>query len=304
MSAGDQSVRSLAAVPAEAAAAAGPHRSSSATIEVLRREFEELGLSPYEARVLLALIRFGSASPGQLARSAEVHRTSTYKVLQELSAKGLADRVPGSEPAIWSSPGRAEALKRLEAAQEARLQQHRARSQRVRDLLDESFPESPEVFLPYVQLIHEMTRIKPLYERMLSDATSEVLVFNRPPYSWSLGSANPIVLDAAQRVQVRVLYQSPQVNDPAGDLWRKEMEAYHAAGVEGRVVEDLPSKLAVVDRRVALLSLDDPVLPHIGHPTHLLVEHPGFATMQAGAFDNLWALSESYDAARKRAAPG
>jgi len=82
--------------------------SSDSGHEAIQREFEELGLSPYQAGVLLALMRLGSANSLQLARASAVPRTSTYQVLEELGLKGLAVRIPGDGPAVWASPGREE----------------------------------------------------------------------------------------------------------------------------------------------------------------------------------------------------
>jgi sugar-specific transcriptional regulator TrmB len=284
---------SLAAVTASTAPAPPP-ALSAATLEALRRELEELGLGAYEARVLLALLRLGSASPGQLARQADVPRTSTYQVLEELAGKGLAERVPGGSPAVWTSRGPDAVLERLEALQEDRLREYRARSRHVRDRLHEALAQAPAPSLPYAQVIHDPSRVKPLYLEMLSSAQEEVLVFNRPPYSWDLGTPDPVIVRTAGLVRTRVLYQAVQVDDPNGEAWRQEMQAYHAAGVEARVVDELPMKLAIVDRRVALLTLEDPVLPNVGFPTSLLVEHPAFASVQADSFDLRWSTARPY----------
>ena len=80
--------------------------------------------------------------------------------------------------------------------------------------------------------------------------------------------------------------------------FRAAIARYHDAGVEGRLVEELPIKLAIADRRTALLAMTDPVLPDIGFPTTLLVEHPGFATLQAEAFERLWETAKPLDAQR------
>jgi len=176
-------------------------------------------------------------------RLADIPRTSTYQVLEEeLQNKGLAERVPGEGAALWVSRGPDEVLARLEAAQEARLRQHRERSERVRDMLSEALSESPTPVLPYVQVIHEPARVSPPYEQMLAEATEELLVFNRPPYSSEVGRPRPMILETAQRVRTRVLYRASQIDDPNGDLWRREMAAHHAAGAEGRVVDSLPLK--------------------------------------------------------------
>ncbi len=70
------------------------------------------------------------------------------------------------------------------------------------------------------------------------------------------------------------------------------METYHEAGVQGGLVEELPIKLAVADRNVALLAMTDPILPEVGFPTVLFVEHPGFAWLQAEAFERQWDNAE------------
>src|SRR5947208_1665574 len=79
MSSQRQSVTDLAGVIADG----GAEPTAGIALEALRREFEELGLSTYEARILLAILRLGSGSPGQLARFADVPRTSAYQILEE-----------------------------------------------------------------------------------------------------------------------------------------------------------------------------------------------------------------------------
>lgn len=257
--------------------------------ESLLHEFEQLDLSPYESRLLLALLRLGSANSAQLARHSGVPRTSTYQVLEELNRKGLAQRLSVDGPAVWACPGREEVFDRLDAAEEERLRRHRARTAHLREMLAETFPETPEAAVPYVHVIQGAAQVSNIYDRLLNDAAEELLVFNRPPYSLPPDRVNQAVIGAVRRgVKSRALYQADLWSDPDTQGFRAAMEAYHSAGVEGRLVDDLPMKLAISDRRVALLAMTDPVLPEIGFPTTILVEHPGFAALQAEAFERLW----------------
>lgn len=260
------------------------------------RELEDLGLSPSEARVTLALFQLGSAKSTELARVGSVPRTSIYQLIESLEDKGLILRVPGDGPAVWASPGRDKVLARLygalAAAQEERLQQHRAHAARLREMLAEWAPESPPVALPYVQLITCPSRVSEFHEQLLGEAASEVLVFNRPPYSTVPRTVNAAAMRALARgVAMRVLYQAAQVEDPEADAFRASLEAYREAGVDGRVVDELPIKLLIVDRKVALLAMDDPHQPFAGFPVTLLIEHAGFAAFQAAAFDQLWDIA-------------
>ncbi|MGH3675399.1 MAG: TrmB family transcriptional regulator [Mycobacterium sp.] len=258
--------------------------------EQLLHEFEELDLSPYEARILLALLRLGAANTAQLARVSGVPRTSTYQILEELNQRGLAQRVSNEGPAMYASPGRDEVFRRLDAAQEERLRLHRERTTRLREQLAEAFPESPSPAGPYVHVIQGAGQVSHMYDRLVTQASSELLVFNRPPYSYREDRVNPAVLSALERgVASRVLYEAEQWHAEQSADFREAMKVYHEAGVDGRLVEDLPLKLAVVDRQVALLAMADPVQPDIGFPTTLLVEHPGYAGLQADAFEQRWA---------------
>ncbi len=113
--------------------------------EGLRRDLQELGLRPYEARVLLALLRAGSANSAQLAELSGVPRTSTYQVMEALTDQGLAERVPTHGPAVWTCGGWEKVVDVLDAAEEERLRQHHLRTRELRQALAEVLPSKPGV---------------------------------------------------------------------------------------------------------------------------------------------------------------
>ncbi|HET7489558.1 MAG TPA: helix-turn-helix domain-containing protein [Acidimicrobiales bacterium] len=261
--------------------------------------FEDLGLSPYETRVLLALLRTGSSNSSQLARLADVPRTSTYAVLESLSEKGLVHRLPGDGPSMWGTPGPDEVLERLEsakeAAQEEQLRLYRGRIEDARRLLAETVLEQPALSLPYVHFVRGAAQVKKAYEQLIGGAEREVLMFNRPPYTWDPEQVNPAVLDLLERgVETRVLYQAAQWRDAEAAEFRASHLEYHRAGVQARLVEALPIKLAIGDRRVALTGMRGSLQPvdDRGIPTNLLIEDPGMAEVLAHAFEHLWAEGE------------
>lgn len=254
----------------------------------VQADFEAFGLSGYEARVLVALLRVGSATPAQLARLSGVHRTSAYPVLEELATKGLAEVRPG-KTAVWASPGPEEVIIRLNAMQEERLHSLQSRLDQTRLTLTRLVAKAPAAPLPYAQIIRGAAQVRRIYERMLREAKSEVLVFNRPPYTWTLGRINPVVLETLARgVKARVVYQAAQLEGAEAEAFRAETNAYLAAGLQARVVDELPVKLAVVDKSSVLFAMPEPMALEEEFPTNLLVEHPGFVAMQARAFQQVW----------------
>ncbi len=139
--------------------------------------------------MLLVLLRLGSATTLRLAKVADVPRTSTYQVLEDLRAKGLAVQVPGDGAAVWASPGRDEVMDLLDAAEEERLAEHKARTARIRQLIAESFPESPSMGLPSVQLLASAAQMMAVFEQLLAEAEREFLMFARPPTPGSSATA-------------------------------------------------------------------------------------------------------------------
>lgn len=275
--------------------AASPTPIPAKVAESLYQAFEGLGLTPYQARLVVALQQAGSANCVDLARLAGIPRTSTYQVLDELDSKGLASRLPGDGPAVWTSAGRKESLDRLVELEAERLDKVKARAGSVAELLDRLLPSDRSVSLPYVHVIHDPSRVGPLYLQLLSRTEHELLVFNRPPYSMPIGPVQRVIVDTVHRARARALYQAAQAEDADYTSWHHEMAAYHEAGVEGRVVDQLPIKLAIFDRQSTLLTLDDPVLPQVGFPITLHIDHPGYSSVQANAFENLWGSATPYE---------
>lgn len=268
--------------------------AAGALVQELGKELEHLGMSPYEARVLLSLLRLGSANSLQLARSSGVPRTSTYQILESLEGKHLVERLTGTGPAMWASPGRDEMIARLDALQEERLRQHRVRAAAVQQMLAEAFPDEPDAPLPPVQMVNGATQVRRRFEQLWAEATNEVLAFSRPPYTSRPGEVLAPVLDALARgVRARALYQAVQVNDPAAEGFRQEVLSYVDAGVEARVADELPLKLVVFDRQITLLAITGS--DSTAYPANLVVDDAGFGALQAEVFEARWARAQPFD---------
>lgn len=258
-----------------------------------RRDFEDLGLSPYEARVLVAVLQLGVASTSEITRVAQIPRTSAYQVLEGLNAKGLAIRSPGAGRATWTTPGPDEVLDRCESAREEDLQRYRARLAEVRKSLAAIDATRPSGALPFAQLMRTAAELWRTYNRLLGEAKSELLMFTRSPFV-AAGKVNPSVIEALDRgVEMRVVYWAKDLEE-ASPEWRQELDAYDAAGVVARVADQLPIKLMVFDRSACLVGMPDPLDPGTEYPTFVLIDHPGFAAVQAGAFEQAWMSSTPY----------
>lgn len=278
----------------------GRRALSGAAAERLQRECQDLfGLTTYEVRVLLALLHLGSANSVQVSRLAGVPRTSVYTAVEDLAAKGLAHPAPSDGPAVWSCPSRDEILERIDAAHqdrlrryEAELDRYRSEAGEVREALVAAFAPVMAQALPYVRFVRAAAEVSRTYFRMLRDAQTDFVMFTRPPYTTQPGPAKAPVLEMVARgVTARVLYEAAHVDRP-------EFPVYHEAGVQGRVTDQLPMKLVVVDWRMALVVMTPPGSDADGaqsqYPTTLFVDHPGFAEILHDAFEARWRTSRPF----------
>lgn len=263
-------------------------------LEVVQRALAEFGLTGYHTRVLIALLARGPSTASHLAWAAEVPRTGVYPVLRTLNAMGLAEPAGGTSK-LWSAPPRPLLLERLRIAGEEQLREQAARKELARRRIDDILPEAaPEEDPSPIRLMRFGAESGGLYARCLAAATREVLVFNKGPY-FGVGDPNPAVLEMLERgVSTRALYEQADFDGPQGDGLRRETDAYVAAGVEARIVEQLPLKLALFDGEVALLPLEDPEHPLAQDAPHLHVDHAGFATFARASFEHYWMQGRPY----------
>jgi len=272
--------------------------------ERLQMLLEALSLTGSEARTLLALLRFGSATMSQLSQATGIGRSNLYPVLESLQARSVAQRLSGRY-AVWHSPGPAEVLAILEvaeaaeaaraaAAREAFQRAEEARAATARELFQQRLAEARTELTQLsgtsnetaeVIVIGDDARLAVLYQEAMATVEGEILVFNRGPYPGEVEPSPQVMESVARGVRARALYQSAELDDAA---LRHCADVYARAGVEQRVVDALPVSMAVLGDQLVLLCLprdEDP----FGLDTHsAMVCNRGMVQLVVTAFERLW----------------
>lgn len=256
--------------------------------------FEALGLTAYEARLLVAVIRVGEGTAAQLAALSVITRPNVYQRLQALEARGLVEARRGSVT-VWVSPGGAHILERLKADHKEQLRQAATvveeRCEQAQQVL-ETLGAEPSAHLPHIKLLGSELQSAVLFERLVAETNHELLVANRGPYPGIL-ELHPVVVEALGRgVKARALYLRSEMDEDEEMSIRDLAHEYQRVGVEGRVVDRLDFGIALFDRRVVLASLPDDRGPE-PFPTNFVADHAGFAAWCAATFDQAWAGGQS-----------
>lgn len=250
-----------------------------------------LGLTRYEAGAYVALTSRGSATGSEVARLAGLPRQRVYDVLDALVRRGLASVEPG-RPARYRAVAPGDAVAAL-------LEDHRASFARLeRDaveavaLLTPAYRDGRNADDPftYIEVLRDAGAIGKRFVELQAAAEHEILVFTKPPYAVEPPENVAGRELLARGVRARSVYErAVYENEPVVDAVR----SFVAAGEQARVVEELPLKLVVIDERVSLFTLEDPV----AGPTDLtilIVEHPGLARLLKLAFEFAWEHGEEF----------
>ncbi|GLV48995.1 transcriptional regulator [Thermus sp. LT1-2-5] len=88
-------------------------------------DLQDLGFSPYEARVYLALLQEGRLNGYEAAKLSGVPRSMVYQALERLVARGAAYRVEEDRGVFYGAVPHEELLARLEAESQRRLDRAR-----------------------------------------------------------------------------------------------------------------------------------------------------------------------------------
>lgn len=251
----------------------------------------ELGLTGYEANAYVALTRRGSATGAEVARLAGLPRQRIYDVLDGLVGRGFATVKPG-RPALYTAIAPGEAVDALVARQRQTLEQLERDAAEVVARLTPTYNDgrSANDPLSYIEVLRDPTAIGKRFGELEAGAEREILVFTKPPYAVQPAENVAGLQLLARGVEARSVYERSVYDD---DAVAGAVRTFVAAGEQARVVDALPLKLVLIDERVALFTMTDPVAGS-NDLTIMVVEHPAFVALLKLAFEHAWAHGDEF----------
>ncbi|MGC4749624.1 helix-turn-helix domain-containing protein [Micromonospora sp. DT201] len=232
------------------------------------------GLTELEEKVYLELVRGQSGTATELAPRVAATVSELDHALDVLVRAGLVRLVAGRAGAAPPDLAIESLLnQRMRELQEARVGLWDwLRQQRPADPLDQD-----------VQLVVGAPAIGQAFDQFLRGAQEEVLGFDRPPYAAVLQD-NPTEIEMLGRgVAFRVVYDQRGLERPGATA---HIGQFVAAGEQARVATNVPGKLAVADRRVALISF--PTRDDSKEPWALVVRGATWVEVLVALFGEVW----------------
>jgi hypothetical protein len=252
------------------------------------RRLQQIGLNAYEARSYLVLVGHPRFKALELAARAHVPRQKIYEVLDSLVEKGFA-HVIQEKTKLFSAVEPSLAIPSYLARKQKVLEQELMEESRTATALIEDLSaaysegQGERGTLDFLRIVSDPAQTGAHFRRMLGEASSEYLEFSRPPYAVDPLDEQLVKEARGRDVRCRLLLQAAGLDAEH----RQRLEEYEAAGVEIRVAESVPLKLALFDCRQGLIALLDPV---ITRPTwtSVVFDHAGLAEAMKGLFEDHW----------------
>ena len=251
----------------------------------------ELGLTSYEAKAYLALVRRDSSAAADVARLARVPRQRIYDVLATLVQKGLAAQRPGP-PTKYAAVAPEFAIERLVLARREELDRLERASREMIELLAPAFAAGQKERDPldYIEVLRDRSAINERFDELQEGIQDEILVFTKPPYA-KPAHENVEGLEVTRKHRARSVYEFSALDDPD---FAAGVRGFIEAGEEARFVPELPLKLVIIDETVVMFGMEDPVAGQ-AELTIVVVEHRALAKVLKIAFDAVWAAGRTID---------
>lgn len=254
-----------------------------------------LGLTSYEAKAYLTLIRRDSFTAAQVARQSGLPRQRIYDVLGSLVQKGLAVARPGTVVKYAATAPELAVDQLLSTHRDDLTRMERDARQMVADLKPAfEAGQSQTDPLEYIEVLRDRRAINERFAELQAAVKEEILVFTKPPYA-TPPQENVEGLKVITSHEARSLYEYSVFDDPAvmGGVQR-----FVEAGEDARFVPSLPLKLVIIDETIVMFGMEDPVAGS-SDLTIVVVEHKSLAKVLKTAFNAIWETGLTFDQAHK-----
>jgi DNA-binding CsgD family transcriptional regulator/predicted transcriptional regulator len=214
---------------------------------------DSLGLGKIEETVYHALVRRVEATAAEVASDLRTTPALARSALRNLVERGLVLRGTGGRPARYAAVPPDVAIEPLVRRQETAL--HEVRSH-VSDLMrmynaGTSFVRPDDV----IEVVTDLDELNRRWVAMQQATRGEMRGFDRPPYATPTGerALNAVEYELLGRgVRYRVVYDRSVLELPG---WVDEATESIRLGEQARIGVDVPMKLAISDKRLAIIPL-------------------------------------------------
>jgi len=264
------------------------------------------GFTKREAHIYLALLQKNEFTASEIAAMVPVGRTKIYEILPNLVSKGLCTEINRDNKKFYQAVEPSIALNNLFSFYEKEVEDEIIKKKETllkkKESLSSLEKELNNLFnknigknsnIEYIQVLKDITQIRNKWIELQNNTHKELLAFNKAPYSikHSQNAKYQQAMLKKKKVKERGIFEYGSYKTKAElNEFIQVVSMYASFGEECRVIKELPMKLVIIDEKITMLALNDPVSmkPSI---TTMIIDHPSFALAQKEVFESYWSKS-------------
>lgn len=248
-----------------------------------------LGLDPDEAAVYVHLSIMGPSKASDVAAALKMHRTETYRTLQNLVQRGFATATL-SRPAKFEAAAPERVFQDILAAQQARQESIQRAQSEISDALSslrggQGAPLTKNTF----KVLQGRREIYAVAERMLREGRGEVKAVSTHPGAFAMADMAGLVDLAEQRAREGVRVRAVLRADPAHR--QRLLGLQQEPGLQVRHVEEPRVVRFIVadDRELLVWVVSDPSTRlAAAQDVAIWTDAADFVGTQSALFESLW----------------
>lgn len=249
-----------------------------------RQALVEIGLTSRESALFVHLVLQGASTAAELARASGIHRVQTYRLLDQLQARGLVE-VTLERPRRFAAVAIREVFDRLAEEKRRELDALEAMREGMLKAWRRLAGRKRTETLAKIQILRGRPQIYRLLRRLVDEAREEVLAFttSKGLQRSYRGGINQALVAAMERgVRARLLADLQPAN--------AALLARVAERVPLRHLESQRGRFTVVDRSsvLAFLVQDEATIRGEGEVA-MWTNSPDFVKAQVQLFEQAWA---------------
>jgi HTH-type transcriptional regulator, sugar sensing transcriptional regulator len=254
-------------------------------------KLQKLGLSKRESEIYLALLKRKEFTAPEIGKITSVSRNKSYEILQSLVKKRVCTEKYKNAVKVFSSIKPDIALQNIISTYEEELDEKKRLKEEFNEELTELYAanENMSDSLDYIEILTDLGQIRNRWLELQEGAKSEILGFNKPPFAVSLAkNVSHQKKVSKKKVKEKGIYEFSEVSSESTlKNFLAVTEMYLDIGEDVKVIDKLPMKIMIIDEKITMLALNDPVSmkPSI---TTIIINHPDYAKAQKKVFESYW----------------
>ncbi|MFF3787969.1 helix-turn-helix domain-containing protein [Streptomyces sp. NPDC001933] len=247
---------------------------------------EVLGIDPESESVYAALLCGRPVTPDDLVCTTGLPLARIRAALRRLQSSGLVGRQQ-RRPATYIAIDPEVALDGLLLSRQEEFHKARVRAGEF----TERFRRAAATRDPaeVIEIVTGSEAVQQRSDQMVRNVRHQLRVFDKPPYHDGGLDPNQPELDLLSRgLTVRALYDAASIDIPGR---QQLVRMWTEAGEEARVLADVPTKMALVDDRLAVLPLRAGSGPDPS-PSFVVLHRSAVLDALSALFEALWAVAQ------------